>query len=83
MAVYGTRENIHEQMTNDIKMLLEAINYTRCYTQLKNGRGLTFSDWLKKTKYRLHSSRYYINKNNKVISEKTISLMHMNDYDTF
>jgi len=30
MAVYGTRENIHEQMTNDIKELLEAINYTRC-----------------------------------------------------
>ena len=30
MAIYGTRENIHEQMTNDIKELLEAINYTRC-----------------------------------------------------
>jgi hypothetical protein len=34
MAIYGTRENIHEQMTNDIKELLEAINYTRCSTQL-------------------------------------------------
>ena len=71
---------VGEYIANKLK---EAINYTRCYTQLKNGRGLTFSDWLKKTKYRLHSSRYYINKNNKVISEKTISLMHMNDYDTF
>ncbi len=30
MAIYGTRENIHEQMTNDIKTLLEAINYTHC-----------------------------------------------------
>jgi len=30
MAVYGTRENIHEQMTNDIKTLLEAIAVTRC-----------------------------------------------------
>ena len=34
MAIYGTRENIHEQMTNDIKTLLEAINYTRCSTLL-------------------------------------------------
>lgn len=33
MAIYGTRENIHEQMTKDIKELLEAINYTRCYPQ--------------------------------------------------
>jgi len=30
MAIYGTRENIHEQMTNDISELLEAINYTHC-----------------------------------------------------
>ena len=30
MAIYGTRENIHEQMTNDIKELLKAINYSRC-----------------------------------------------------
>lgn len=30
MAIYGTRERIHEQMTNDIEKLLEAINYTRC-----------------------------------------------------
>lgn len=34
MAIYGTRENIHEQMTNDIKTLLKAINYTRCCTEL-------------------------------------------------
>lgn len=27
MAIYGTHENIHEQMNNDIKELLEAINY--------------------------------------------------------
>ena len=26
MAIYGTRENIHEQMTNDINELLEACN---------------------------------------------------------
>ena len=30
MAIYGTRENIHEQMTNDIKTLLEAINVIQC-----------------------------------------------------
>lgn len=28
MAIYGTRENIHEQMNNDIEKLLEAINFT-------------------------------------------------------
>ena len=28
MALYGTRENIHEQMTNDIEKLLEVINFT-------------------------------------------------------
>ena len=36
MAIYGTRENIHEQMTKDIKELLEAINYTRCCMELNN-----------------------------------------------
>lgn len=34
MAIYGTRENINEQMTNDIKELLEAINYSQCCTEL-------------------------------------------------
>ena len=47
MAVYGTRENIHEQMTNDIKMLLEAINYTRCSTQLKSVDVISFEEWKK------------------------------------
>lgn len=35
MAIYGTRERIHEQMTNDIEKLLEAINYKRCCELLK------------------------------------------------
>ncbi len=35
MAIYGTRENIHEQMTNDINELLEAINYTHSCETLK------------------------------------------------
>jgi len=30
MAIYGNRERIHEQMTNDIEKLLEAINYKPC-----------------------------------------------------
>lgn len=30
MSVYGNNAGIHEQMTNDIKTLLEAINHTRC-----------------------------------------------------
>ena len=30
MSVYGNNAEIHDQMTNDIKTLLEAINYTRC-----------------------------------------------------
>lgn len=36
MAIYGTRENIHEQMNNDIKMLLKAINYTRSCDKLND-----------------------------------------------
>ena len=38
MAIYGTRENIHEQMTNDIKTLLEAINYTTCCETFKEDK---------------------------------------------
>ena len=48
MAIYGTRENIHEQMTNDIKELLEAINYTRCCksdSELLSKRPNTSSTW--------------------------------------
>ena len=36
MAVYGTRENIHEQMTNDIKELLEAKNIVDTYKEQLN-----------------------------------------------
>ena len=33
MAIYGTSENIHRQMTEDIETLLKAINYSRsCVT---------------------------------------------------
>ena len=42
MAIYGTRENIHEQMTNDIKTLLEDINYTRCCEELCDDKGHDF-----------------------------------------
>ncbi len=61
MAIYGTRENIHEQMTNDISELLEAINYTHCcksdsellpkrlsasaYTQAMSGNYEEFVEW--------------------------------------
>jgi hypothetical protein len=30
MAIYGNRERIYEQMTEDIKTLLKAINYKPC-----------------------------------------------------
>ena len=52
MAIYGTRENIHEQMTNDIKELLEAINYNASSSQLKEKEIPTFEDWINFNGYR-------------------------------
>jgi hypothetical protein len=59
MAIYGTRENIHEQMTNDIKTLLEAINYNSCCTELKDKEILNFEVWLKKEKITEVKEVYY------------------------
>jgi len=47
MAIYGTSENIHRQMTEDIETLLKAINYSRSSTQLKDKYGEDFIVFLK------------------------------------
>jgi len=48
MAIYGTRENIHEQMTNDIKELLEAVNFAHSSLQLKEKEVLNFEEYKNK-----------------------------------
>jgi hypothetical protein len=67
---------------NDLQRKIEKIK-ENIPTELKNGRGLDFYEWLNKSKWKLHSNRCYINKNNKVVNEESISLMHMNDYEIF
>lgn len=52
MALYGTRENIHEQMTNDIEKLLEAINFTDSSMELKEKEVMNFKEWAKTFEYK-------------------------------
>ena len=50
-SIYGTSANTHEQMTNDIKSLLEIICNTRCSTQLNGKKVMPFDDWIELKKY--------------------------------
>ena len=48
MAVYGTSENIHRQMTEDIETLLKAINHSRRSLQSKDKETISFDEWKKR-----------------------------------
>ena len=61
MAIYGTRENIHEQMTNDIKELLKAINFAHSSTQLKDKKEKDFDKWVDTLEIELSEQGYLIN----------------------
>ena len=61
MSVYGNNAEIHDQMTDDIKTLLEVINYIRCCTELKVKEKISFEEWLRVEDIKIHQDgTFYI-----------------------
>ena len=55
---FGTESYDIRCELHDIKDQLEAINYTRCCTELKSKEAPTFDEWLKKWKWKQIGSSY-------------------------
>ena len=83
MAVYGTRENIHEQMNNDIKMLLKAINYTRSCETLKDKETISFDEWLNKWNWKQIGNSYVFKREESYTDAESLMISYKKEYNLY
>jgi hypothetical protein len=71
-SCYEDQLNDKEELLNCFNKLKEAINYTRCCTELKGKEVISFDEWLRVNNYAKSNEAKYLDENANWFTEKQL-----------